>query len=162
MQVYWWYVIVPQERTRLGRSKRMGDVKEYLEELEGDKGRRLERWFYSDWLQQRAKRRQQRAQASAAAEAPTANQAAEGQQGSYGAQSSQAADAPSRRAEEGSSAPSPAPQSKQSLLRPPSDATPTPRFASMDNPLVAAAALLALMATLATAGRALSNLVEGA
>lgn len=50
---YWWGVVVPSERASLGRSKRRGAVKAYLDELQGDEGRVAERWFYTDWLDQK-------------------------------------------------------------------------------------------------------------
>lgn len=50
---YWWKVVVPSERAALSRSKKKGELKEYLDELEGDYDRPVERWFYTNWLQQR-------------------------------------------------------------------------------------------------------------
>ncbi len=41
---YWWLVVVPSERQRLGRDKRRGEVKEYLDEIEQDPSRKVERW----------------------------------------------------------------------------------------------------------------------
>ena len=44
--------MVPAERQALGKAKRTGAVREYLEELASsqDAARAPERWFYSDWL----------------------------------------------------------------------------------------------------------------
>ena len=43
---------MPAERQALGKAKRTGAVREYLEELAStqDTARAAERWFYSDWL----------------------------------------------------------------------------------------------------------------
>ena len=51
---YWWSVLVPSERRSLAKSKRRGALNTYLEELEGDETRGLERWFYTDYLDKRA------------------------------------------------------------------------------------------------------------
>lgn len=50
---FWWAVLVPSERASVGRSKRMGALGQYLDDLENSEGRSLERWFYTDWLRQR-------------------------------------------------------------------------------------------------------------
>lgn len=47
---YWWLVIVPSERRSLSKNKRKGPLSQYLADLRGDDSRRLERWFYTDWL----------------------------------------------------------------------------------------------------------------
>jgi len=43
--------VVPSARVRLAVNKRTGALREYLEELKRDDSRRLERWFYSNWLE---------------------------------------------------------------------------------------------------------------
>ncbi|KAJ1461595.1 hypothetical protein M885DRAFT_506618 [Pelagophyceae sp. CCMP2097] len=50
---FWWTVTVPEKRLELSKSKKAGEVKGLLDELEeaevtGD--RKLERWLLSDWL----------------------------------------------------------------------------------------------------------------
>ena len=50
MTAYWWYVLVPGARVNLAVNKRTGKLKEYLVELKGDDGRKLERFFYQKWL----------------------------------------------------------------------------------------------------------------
>ncbi len=50
----WWTVVIPQKRTEVARSKRNGEISEYLDELreageDGDKG--FERWLMTDWLE---------------------------------------------------------------------------------------------------------------
>ncbi|CAB9511466.1 expressed unknown protein [Seminavis robusta] len=50
----WANQVVPTSRTKLALSKRQGDVKEYLEELEDASGeRQFEEWLFTDWLEQR-------------------------------------------------------------------------------------------------------------
>ncbi len=78
--------------------------------------RRLERWFYTDWLRQREERRRRRQEE----QQPTAQPADD----PYGG-------AP--------------PPEEPNLLRP-TASTPTPRFLSLDNPIVATGALLLLAA----------------
>ncbi|KXZ54263.1 hypothetical protein GPECTOR_5g352 [Gonium pectorale] len=135
---YWWLVVVPSERAALGRSKRRGPVDSYLRELEtpgAEQDRRLERWFYTDWLKRREDLRQRKQQRGAAA-APSPASAAEApphQQAS---------------SEAGGAAAPPDPYDgrqpyNEDLLRPSVD-TPTPRFFSLDNPIVATGALLLL------------------
>ncbi len=63
--LYWWLEVVPNARRRLAKEKRQGDVREMLEEIQQrPDNRRLERWFYSDWLKQ-LERRQELAQRAA-------------------------------------------------------------------------------------------------
>eukprot|EP01025_Chloroclados_australasicus_P011390 TRINITY_DN14920_c0_g4_i1.p2 TRINITY_DN14920_c0_g4~~TRINITY_DN14920_c0_g4_i1.p2 ORF type:complete len:177 (-),score=9.53 TRINITY_DN14920_c0_g4_i1:356-886(-) len=50
--LYWWKILVPSERASLGRSKRLGPFKQYLVDIQGDESRKVERWFYRDWLNQ--------------------------------------------------------------------------------------------------------------
>ncbi|GMI15488.1 hypothetical protein TrLO_g299 [Triparma laevis f. longispina] len=48
---FWSKTLVPQKRLELSKSKRTGEVKQYLEDLsEGDEGRDVEKWLFSDWL----------------------------------------------------------------------------------------------------------------
>ena len=59
--MYWWQVIIPQQRTKLAISKSRGEVKEYLEDLNSssnnnddnnnsNNNRALEKWLFADWL----------------------------------------------------------------------------------------------------------------
>lgn len=53
MTAYWWFVLVPSARERLAVNKRTGALREYLEELARDTAsgeRRAEKWFYAQWL----------------------------------------------------------------------------------------------------------------
>jgi hypothetical protein len=47
---YWWFVLVPGARVNLAVNKRSGRLRSYLEELKSDDSRPLQRWFYSSWL----------------------------------------------------------------------------------------------------------------
>ena len=51
--MYWWQVIIPQQRTKLAISKNRGEVKEYLNDLKEsteEEKRGFEKWLFSDWL----------------------------------------------------------------------------------------------------------------
>lgn len=64
----WWNSVIPQKRTELAKSKREGEVKEYIDGLremetatieEDGKGERsLERWLFADWIRTANKQRQ--------------------------------------------------------------------------------------------------------
>ncbi|PNH06813.1 hypothetical protein TSOC_006796 [Tetrabaena socialis] len=138
---YWWLVVVPSERAAVGRSKRLGTLATYLEELEQPEAaeqRRLERWFYSDWLRQREARQQRLRQQRGGAAAPAA-----GAERLEGAQTEPEPDVYAGL--EGQ-------RPDDNLLRP-TAATPTPRFFSLDNPIVATAALLGVVGLLASLQR---------
>ena len=53
--VYWDKVIVPMKRTEVSKSKRKGEIKEYLEEIREDDDRKAEQWLFNDWLEPAAK-----------------------------------------------------------------------------------------------------------
>lgn len=57
--VVWDQVLVPQKRLELSKSKRQGEVKQLLDEIEADDSRGAERWFFRDWLQARSADKQQ-------------------------------------------------------------------------------------------------------
>mmetsp|Transcript_7560 Transcript_7560/g.24913 ORF Transcript_7560/g.24913 Transcript_7560/m.24913 type:complete len:164 (-) Transcript_7560:64-555(-) len=46
---FWWTVTVPEKRLEISRSKKGGDIKDYLDDLEDDGERSLERWLLTDW-----------------------------------------------------------------------------------------------------------------
>ncbi|EKX51354.1 hypothetical protein GUITHDRAFT_151048 [Guillardia theta CCMP2712] len=54
---YWWFVLVPSERRDLAKNKNKGGLNNYLEDLERSpkNARRLEKWFYTEWLERRRK-----------------------------------------------------------------------------------------------------------
>jgi hypothetical protein len=52
--VLWDKVLVPQKRLELSRSKRGGEVKALLDEIQAAPGQRpLEAWFFTDWIEAR-------------------------------------------------------------------------------------------------------------
>jgi hypothetical protein len=63
--LYWWYSVVPSARRTLAKEKRSGPLSEYLQDLQQNPNKPVERWFYTDWLRQ-LERRQQMAKAAAA------------------------------------------------------------------------------------------------
>jgi len=50
----WFYVVVPARRTELAKSKRRGEMKEYLKELAAapEEDRKSEKWFYDKYLRE--------------------------------------------------------------------------------------------------------------
>jgi hypothetical protein len=63
--LYWWYSVVPSARRTLAKEKRSGLLSEYLQDLQQNPNKPVEQWFYTDWLRQ-LERRQQMAKAAAA------------------------------------------------------------------------------------------------
>jgi hypothetical protein len=47
---YWWFVLVPNARVSLAKNKKTGALRTYLEELKTDDSRPIERWFFEKWL----------------------------------------------------------------------------------------------------------------
>ena len=60
--LYWWNIVIPQQRTSLANSKYRGEIKTYLDDLENSVESsfyvRLQSWFFTDWLEKRRKRSQ--------------------------------------------------------------------------------------------------------
>ena len=81
--------MVPAERQALGKAKRSGAVREYLDELATtqDPARAAERWFYSDWLKAgwfvKASAKRAAASAPADASAPPAPDAQQAEVPAY-------------------------------------------------------------------------------
>uniref|UniRef100_A0A7S3NQW6 Uncharacterized protein n=1 Tax=Aureoumbra lagunensis TaxID=44058 RepID=A0A7S3NQW6_9STRA len=48
--LFWWRVTVPEKRLELSRSKKAGEVKEYLDKLETNEERQFEKWLLNDWI----------------------------------------------------------------------------------------------------------------
>mmetsp|Transcript_13098 Transcript_13098/g.23562 ORF Transcript_13098/g.23562 Transcript_13098/m.23562 type:complete len:157 (+) Transcript_13098:41-511(+) len=52
--LFWWFSIVPSERSRLAKRKRKkgADVRTYIEELRDspENSRKVEKWMYTEWL----------------------------------------------------------------------------------------------------------------
>ena len=122
LAAYWWLVLVPQERRALAKSKRRGSLSSYLDELEGDDSRALERWFYTDWR----KKRQEKAERDARRRASIA-------------------DAERR----GASSPSPADIELELEREADAAAAEDPSCLSLDNPDVVALLALALLSAVA-------------
>jgi len=108
---YWWRVVVPSARASVGRSKRGGEIKTYLEELEVDESRRVERWFYTDWRNQKKDRESGKMTANKTTTTTTTT-------------TTKMMTPASTEEEE-----------DESVFRP-TFATPTPAFFSLDNPIV--------------------------
>ncbi len=146
-----------------------GELKQYLDELEGDEGRTLERWFYTDWLRSRQKRREQ---ADALAEwrqhtaAGSSSGAAPAQQAAAGAPlASEGTDAATTRtavavatmerpaeaeaaqASPAGAAPSSEPAAEE-VVPAAEDPSKMPSFWSLDNPIVVTFAVLGMVAAL--------------
>ena len=47
---FWWTVTVPEKRVELSKSKKTGEIKTLLDDLETAEDRPLERWLLTDWL----------------------------------------------------------------------------------------------------------------
>jgi len=69
---FWWFSVVPSARRTLAKEKRQGPLNEYLLELQSNPNKQLERWFYTDWLQQ-LQRKQDMAAAARAKRAAAAS-----------------------------------------------------------------------------------------
>jgi len=137
---YWWLVVVPSERAAVGRSKRRGEIGQYLEEIDGAAGRGAERWFYTDWLDQK---RERDARVRAFRERQEAGAGDGGAGGAGGAA------APGGRARDGYTTPD-APS--DSLLEPTFE-TPMPSFFNKDNPIVFVGGVLLVLSVAASLAR---------
>uniref|UniRef100_A0A383V710 Uncharacterized protein n=1 Tax=Tetradesmus obliquus TaxID=3088 RepID=A0A383V710_TETOB len=159
---YWWWSVVPSARRTLAKEKRSGPLKEYLVELQENPDKGVERWFYTDWLQQLQRRQQLAAQAAAkraagaaglsatATSAATSTGAAPqaGQQPSTASQGVAADDVPLLAQQS-----TPQQQQQQQQQQPPAEETyvdKEPNFWSLDNPLLATAAMLAAIGVVST------------
>mmetsp|Transcript_31184 Transcript_31184/g.85487 ORF Transcript_31184/g.85487 Transcript_31184/m.85487 type:complete len:223 (+) Transcript_31184:52-720(+) len=51
---YWWYIVVPTKRQEVARSKRRGEIREYLEDLSATPAteRKAEKWLYDKYLRE--------------------------------------------------------------------------------------------------------------
>jgi hypothetical protein len=139
---YWWLSVVPSARRTLAKEKRAGPLNQYLNELQEDSGRELERWFYTDWLRQ-LQQRQQMARAAAAKRA-----AAAAVQPTTLTGSQQQAQQQERQHVPGETTPA---QPSSSLQDPQTvgadvEDDKVPSFWSLDNPILATAAILAAIA----------------
>jgi hypothetical protein len=153
---YWWYTLVPTLRRNLAKEKRSGgEVNKYLVEIQADESRGLERWFYTDWLQQLSQRQQLAAQAAAkrAAAAASVTAAAQQQPQDASLAASLITAAPPAPPSAGQSSPSlqPPPPAAAAGGAGPSEPAEEeednkePSFWSLDNPILATAAALSAM-----------------
>lgn len=61
--LFWWNVVIPQQRSRLAISKSRGEVNEMLQRLEETDPEEAspqisaQKWLFADWLEQRRRRR---------------------------------------------------------------------------------------------------------
>lgn len=148
---YWWYIVVPSARRTLAREKRTGPLNEYLVDLQSNSDKKVERWFYTDWLKQLERRQQVQAQAAAKrAEIEgtatmtgpgTSQQQHQGQQ-PLSDQPLSTGQAPADRVHD---------MYQQQDLSDHGDKQ--PYFWSLDNPILATAAILSTLALLSALGR---------
>lgn len=143
-----------------------GELKQYLDELEGDEGRVLERWFYTDWLRSRQQRREQAealrewrqrtAAGSSSCAAPPAQQAAAAAAGTPLASEADAATTRTavavatieRPAEEAALSAAPSEPAAEEAVPASEDPSKMPSFWSLDNPIVVTFAVLGMVAAL--------------
>ena len=172
---YWWLGVVPSARRTLAKEKRAGPLRAYLEDIQSDEARGLERWFYTDWLRKLA-RQQDMARRGAA------RRAAAAAAGSSSGSSNGAADAAAANAAVVATVAAAAEQQpggqevplleqqqqdkqqqdKQQTQQQQQQAADVyvdrePAFWSLDNPLIATAALIAAFGGAATLLRALQG-----
>lgn len=127
---YWWWSVVPSARRTLAKEKRAGPFNEYLVGLQQDpSSKKVERWFFTDYLRQ-LERRQELARGAAAKRAAAASPATTVQQLQQHQQPEELVDQQQ-----------PASSLQQEL---PQDVyvDKQPSFWSLDNPVLATAALL--------------------
>eukprot|EP00882_Tetradesmus_deserticola_P011446 GHRQ01012109.1.p1 GENE.GHRQ01012109.1~~GHRQ01012109.1.p1 ORF type:complete len:162 (+),score=43.76 GHRQ01012109.1:227-712(+) len=145
----------PHNRRALAKEKRSGPLKEYLVELQQNPDKGVERWFYTDWLQQLQRRQQLEVQAAAKRAASTTESSATTANVVNTATTSDGAGPTVRQPPSTSSglaadtAPVAAEQQQPPPLAEPYVDT-EPSFWSLDNPLLASAVLLAAVAVLST------------
>lgn len=61
--LFWWKIIIPQQRTKVAISKSRGEIRDFLEKLETlepsknlELKSRVQKWLFTDWLKQRENR----------------------------------------------------------------------------------------------------------
>eukprot|EP00802_Teleaulax_amphioxeia_P022040 Tamp_22451.p1 GENE.Tamp_22451~~Tamp_22451.p1 ORF type:complete len:220 (+),score=51.95 Tamp_22451:55-660(+) len=155
---YWWLVLVPSERRDLAKNKNKGGLNEYLDDLETSdpSERKLEKWFYTEWLARR-----QRVKGIAAANAAKRAAAAAALVGGEGTSSTGVAvkeregvtvedlASAEREVEQQELARELSVEREREIDR----AVPMPSFFSLDNPVVIALSLALLGAAFGGLGR---------
>lgn len=150
---YWWWSVVPAARRSLAKDKRKGQAKEYLESLQQDDSRRLERWFYTDWLKQLSRQQQlaQKAAAKPSVQTPSASDSAPltNQSNHNSTESQYGGNTPASQSHDIHQ--SHLAQNEQPRLDMEADgeaADKQPFFFSLDNPIIATLAILLAIATI--------------
>jgi hypothetical protein len=151
---YWWWSVVPSARHTLAKEKRKGPLNEYLVELQQNPDRGVERWFYTDWLRQLQRRQQLAAQAAAKRAAAATNSAATSTSAAPQTGQQQATATPGVAADDVPAKAEQLPQQQQHQQQlPPQEeqyVDKEPYFWSLDNPLLATAAMLAVIGLVST------------
>jgi cobalamin biosynthesis Mg chelatase CobN len=142
-----WWSVVPSARRTLAREKRAGPLRKYLEDIQSDEGRAAERWFYTDWLR-KLERQQEMAARGAARRASAAASAAAAVAGTEQQASTR---------EPGAAAEQQQQQQQQQQAEVEEYVDREPTFFSLDNPLLATAALIAAFGALSALVRAASG-----
>ena len=143
---YWWLVLVPSERRDLAKNKNKGGLNEYLDDLENSEPseRKMEKWFYTEWLERRA-RVKRIAAVNAAKRAAAAREVGQGD--GEGAVAVLGSDMDQAEAEEAEAELAMA--REQEIEK----AVPMPSFFSLDNPIIIALTLALFGAAFGGLGR---------
>jgi len=144
---YWWLVLVPSERRDLAKNKNKGGLNDYLDDLEKTavSERKLEKWFYAEWLERRA-RVQRIASANATKRMAAAQATADGQAATATAIATEADASDIEAAQD-------AQELAKAREREIENAIPMPSFFSLDNPIIIALALALFGAAFGGLGR---------
>ena len=155
---YWWWTLVPTLRQNLAKEKRQGTLNKYLVDLQQNDEKKLERWFYTDWLNQ-LQRKQDLAQRAAAkraavmAEPGAQQQQQQQQEGAATAErepSGLGTEAMQSRVIEASENPGNSQMPPRKEQQQQEDGDKEPFFWSLDNPIIATAAGLAVIAVVSS------------
>jgi hypothetical protein len=148
--------VVPSARRTLAKEKRAGPLNEYLVDLQQNPNKQLERWFYTDWLQQ-LQRRQELTQSAAAKRAGAAAEASRAAVLQVAGQPEQQVLALQHQQQQQQqptlNTENPGPNVSSSLQEPPEHAEAVDddkqrSFWSLDNPILATATILGTLAAI--------------
>lgn len=147
--VYWWYAVVPSARRTLAKDKRAGPLNTYLVNLQNNSNKKIERWFHADWLQQLERRQQLQQQAAARREFNADAQALRERDISkqQHLQQGQGTEATTAAATEQPTV------KQQQQQQPEHEDDMQPSFWSLDNPVLATAAILGTLGLFAAGSR---------
>jgi hypothetical protein len=150
---YWWLSVVPSARRTLAKEKRAGPLNEYLVNLQQNPNKQLERWFYTDWLQQ-LQRRQGLTQSAAAkrtAAAAEASRAADLHVAGEPEQQQQQQQQQTTLGSDNNSGPNLSSSLQEPQLHAGAvDDDKQPSFWSLDNPILATATILGTLAAISS------------